>query len=98
MGYVDHLWANSENLCERLEMLVFCLQVVLEGENIDWELPEDFKYLEFDSNNGEHYDLAKEYYEALYNKLGRLMDDMSGKHYVTDNCQLPKPKALNVSK
>ncbi|MCL2156608.1 MAG: hypothetical protein FWH54_01145 [Methanobrevibacter sp.] len=97
MGYVDHLWTNSENLCERLEMLVFCLQVVLAGENIDWELPEDFKYLTFDSNKSEHYQLAKKYYEALYNNLGRLRDDMSGELFVTDTCKLPKPGELNIS-
>jgi len=51
---MDHAWINSENLSERLEMLVFCLQFVLANENIDWELPEDFNYLKFDPNNSKH--------------------------------------------
>ncbi|MCL2114870.1 MAG: hypothetical protein FWH29_01440 [Methanobrevibacter sp.] len=96
MSYMDHMWINSENLSERLEMLVFCLQESLASENIPCELPEDFNYLKFDSNNSKHYELVKEYHEALYEKLGRLIDDMGGE-FLTDSCKLPNPQDLKSS-
>jgi len=90
MSYIMHKWADSDNLAERLEMLVFCLQKVLADKNIDWDLPEDFNYLKFDSNDNEHEKLVKKYYEGLYEKFGRLIDEMSGECYVTNNRELPK--------
>ena len=94
MSYMDHMWTNSENLSDRLEMLVFCLQDVLASNNIDWELPEDFNYLKFDPNNSKHKELAKEYHEALYEKLGRLIDDMSRESPLTDGRNLPNLKEI----
>ena len=95
MSYMDHMWINSENLSERLEMLVFSLQEVLASENIDYDLPEDFNYLKFDSNNSDHQELAKKYHKLLYEKMGQLIDDMTGKDFVTDSRKLPNPKKLD---
>jgi hypothetical protein len=84
---MDHLWEDSDNLSERLEMLVFYLQEILVNANIDYELPEDFKYLKFDCNNPKHHKLLELYYNELKD---RLMDDMSTEYYVTDNRELPR--------
>jgi len=92
---MDHMWINSKNLSERLEMLVFSLQEALASENIVFDLPEDFNYLKFDSNNDNHQKLAKEYHELLYEKMGRLIDNMTGENFVTDSHKLPNPKKLD---
>jgi hypothetical protein len=86
-----HEWMNAENLSERLEILVFLLQVDLVKNNVDYELPEDFKYLQFDSNNIEHIKKAKELHNYLYVEAGRLLDEMTGKNYVTTSHKIPNP-------
>ena len=98
MSYMVHEWMNNENPSERLEMLVFSPEFVLANETIDWELPEDFNYLKFDLNNIKHQELAKEYHELLYEKFGRLVDNMTCENYLTNSCKLPDPKELKSYK